>query len=518
MQSTILKQTMFRSTHSYFRSVSCPSITKSFRCTFHHCPYSHSSKNTTRGNNPTVKPPLKDIKNHQTTEKEKTNLASKVLLSNNKNASKPQVQAPNEKPDKPPNSNVKTVTTSPPHTNTKKRTIDFITPSSPNASSSPQVKKNDSQISLLPRPVAKGAPAPHPQRVNYVKLICKELETKNHPNPRSSAIEFEYNIAKDSSKSTYPAKIRNILLSIKKGEFSKEKKKDDQEKKDQKLKEVLNQKLKRFVATPSKLKWYGYPGNSFKPATIPPDLSVSCKRCSTQFRINEIDNSGKCVYHSEKIRYSETHYKCCGQAKGASSGCQTSLKHVYRLEDYDMMNAIIPFVQAPEKRGAKTLYAAAIDCEMGYTTLGYELIRATIVDWETGETVWDRTIYPMGDVIDLNTRFSGVKSLEDGITDPKSGKHYATISFKKARDEMFEYISQSTILIGHGLDNDLAVLRWMHNQIVDTAIVYSSSPHNRVSLKFLVDKYLNKNFQTGQHDSSEDARATIDVLKKNFGN
>lgn len=149
---------------------------------------------------------------------------------------------------------------------------------------------------------------------------------------------------------------------------------------------------------------------------------------------------------------------------------------------------------------------------MGYTTHGYEMIRLTVVDWTSGKTVLDRTVTPYGKVVDLNTRFSGVKSLEDGTT--VDGIHYPTISFKQARDAMFEYVSQSTIIIGHGLDNDLDVLRLIHTNIVDTSLIYPQfNPQRRSALKDLTQMYLSRKIQGGEHDSAEDAIAAMDIVK-----
>lgn len=161
------------------------------------------------------------------------------------------------------------------------------------------------------------------------------------------------------------------------------------------------------------------------------------------------------------------------------------------------------------------MYSAGIDCEMGYTNFGVELIRVTVVDWDTGKTVLDRTVFPYGEVIDLNTRFSGVSSLDDGVD--LDGVHYPTISFQKARDLLFEYISNATIIVGHGLENDLNALRLLHTRVVDTAIRYPTFNEKRKhSLKSLAHTYLGRTIQTGEHDSAEDALAAIDIVKVNI--
>lgn len=197
---------------------------------------------------------------------------------------------------------------------------------------------------------------------------------------------------------------------------------------------------------------------------------------------------------------------------GHSRGCTRCEHHVYRFTELGYLAEYVPFAFAPESKTPTTLFAAGIDCEMGYTSHGYEMIRVTVVDWATSKTVLDRTVYPYGKVIDLNTRFSGVSSLDDGIT--LNGKHYPSLTFKQARDAVFKYISRSTIIIGHGLENDLGVLRLIHTRIADTSILYPRlNPQRKESLKVLAQMYLNRKIQTGEHDSAEDAIASIDIVR-----
>lgn len=71
-------------------------------------------------------------------------------------------------------------------------------------------------------------------------------------------------------------------------------------------------------------------------------------------------------------------------------------------------------------------------------------------------------------------------------------------------------------MIGHGLENDLNVMRIIHRSIIDTAILYSKGKY-KVSLKNLAFEFLSRKIQSGEHDSSEDAIATMDVVKVKNG-
>jgi hypothetical protein len=171
---------------------------------------------------------------------------------------------------------------------------------------------------------------------------------------------------------------------------------------------------------------------------------------------------------------------------------------------------------------------------MGYTTLGMEMIRLSALSWPEGEELIDVLVRPVGEVLDLNTRFSGVSlsqfnkaipfesnteergdsTSEDGDLEPELMKVESPAA---ARKLLFDQIDQNTALIGHAVDNDLNVLRVIHPFIVDTVLLY---PHPRglparYGLKMLTNKYLQRDIQhldTG-HDSKEDAKATGELVR-----
>ena len=78
------------------------------------------------------------------------------------------------------------------------------------------------------------------------------------------------------------------------------------------------------------------------------------------------------------------------------------------------------------------------------------------------------------------------------------------------------FINADTIIVGHGLENDLRALNLIHNTVLDTAVVFPhffGLPYRR-SLKALVSSYLKKDIQESLwgHDSYEDARACIELM------
>jgi RNA exonuclease 1 len=144
---------------------------------------------------------------------------------------------------------------------------------------------------------------------------------------------------------------------------------------------------------------------------------------------------------------------------------------------------------------------------MGHTTHGLEVIRVILVA-AGGRPVYDSLIRPKHPVIDYNTRFSGISEFDFSKTETKS--------LQEVQNDLMCLINPDTILVGHGLGNDLRALRIIHSAVVDTSIIF---PHKqklpyRRSLKSLVLSILKNEIQQGSagHCSFEDASAYIDLM------
>ena len=150
----------------------------------------------------------------------------------------------------------------------------------------------------------------------------------------------------------------------------------------------------------------------------------------------------------------------------------------------------------------------AIDCEMCQTGKSTSaLTRLTLLS-STGEPELDMLVKPEHPITDYRTKFSGItpKMLE-GVT-----KNLAD-----AQQALLGKLKPDSILIGHSLDSDLAALKMTHHSIIDTTMLY---PHRhgtqlKNGLKFLAKTYLGRTIQasTEGHDSTEDARAALDLVK-----
>ncbi|EMC98979.1 hypothetical protein BAUCODRAFT_52429, partial [Baudoinia panamericana UAMH 10762] len=290
-----------------------------------------------------------------------------------------------------------------------------------------------------------------------------------------------------------------------------------------------------------------------------------CDRCMARFQVfpqrNEeglLTSNGKCRHHPMRKVYpqrskadtgpKEAFYPCCNEPVGRA-GCTVEEHHVFKASSPARLAAVMPFIFTPENESpAKDAHgnvakAVALDCEMGYTTLGFELIRLTAVSFPEGEKLIDVLVRPLGIVLDLNSRFSGV-SLESMANAVPYTHHHDAIpapqlkntlddsppppalpivnSPSAARDLLCSFITPTTPLIGHAIDNDLNVVRLCHPTIIDTIMLY---PHPRglpmrYALRMLSSKYLNRGIQLGGdkgHDSLEDARATGDLVRVKVG-
>ena len=122
----------------------------------------------------------------------------------------------------------------------------------------------------------------------------------------------------------------------------------------------------------------------------------------------------------------------------------------------------------------------AVDCEMVKTVNGVELARITLLQLTgLGQTmdedvsysvVMDEFVKPYEPVLDYVTEYSGVTAalLKDVAT-----------RLEQIQAAILCIMDEKDILIGHSLENDLLALRLIHDNVVDTAIVFRAKQGKR---------------------------------------
>lgn len=249
-------------------------------------------------------------------------------------------------------------------------------------------------------------------------------------------------------------------------------------------------------------------------------VEKQCVRCSKMF---QVDEGGKymsfdsCTYHWGKLNNVYNGkcfiniYSCC-QGDEFSEGCSQHDLHVWNGVVVGINGPYTNFLHTKHKTSKlhKHPKIYAIDCEMSYTGLGLEVTKVTVVGYD-GSLVYEHFVRPQAEIIDYNTRFSGVS--EKNFREDSN--NYIK-SLAEVQKDLINLFDADTILVGHGLDNDLRVLRLVHKNIVDTSVVFSHStgyPYRR-SLKNLTKSFLKRDIQCSDsgHSSFEDSRACLELM------
>ncbi|KAI9722631.1 MAG: hypothetical protein M1812_001562 [Candelaria pacifica] len=172
-----------------------------------------------------------------------------------------------------------------------------------------------------------------------------------------------------------------------------------------------------------------------------------------------------------------------------------------------------------------------IDCEMCQTEGGAsELTRVSVIAWDGG-IVLDKLVKPDKPIVDyltpyvlcsapfIVTPFTNMTKRFSGITKEMLDPVTTSLSDIQSRF-VKDILHPKAILVGHSLNADLKALKLTHPFVIDTSIIFQHprGPPLKSSLKWLAQRYLSKEIQQGHgmhgHDSVEDARACLDLLKQ----
>lgn len=239
-------------------------------------------------------------------------------------------------------------------------------------------------------------------------------------------------------------------------------------------------------------------------------LKKICCRCGATYSVGQTGKHSRreeCTYHYGKgVKNKvpggvETRYSCCEGVVG-TPGCQVFKLHVHDAVSLEGFVRTLP--KPASENACSGVYA--VDTEMCYTTHGLDLARVTVVN-SCLQVIYDTFVKPEHEIIDYNTRFSGVS--KDDVND-------ASPSIRDVQKTLLSFVYADTILIGHNLETDLCALKLLHGMVVDTSVVFPHRlglPH-KLTLHSLTTDYLRRIIQesVGGHDTAEDASACMELM------
>lgn len=99
--------------------------------------------------------------------------------------------------------------------------------------------------------------------------------------------------------------------------------------------------------------------------------------------------------------------------------------------------------------------AIVLDCEMVTCGDHAEVAYLSAIDFLTGEVLTDSHVQPTSKVTKWNTHWSGVSvaSMRKAHRDKK-----IIYGWQQARERLWKFANNETVLIGHALQNDLNIL------------------------------------------------------------
>ncbi|XP_048520109.1 RNA exonuclease 3 isoform X2 [Dendroctonus ponderosae] len=250
---------------------------------------------------------------------------------------------------------------------------------------------------------------------------------------------------------------------------------------------------------------------AYPAASYHPQQEHVCVRCGSKFvtQGGRYLTEGTCRFHPGKLRnrnspFGPMWYTCC-RLPQHTLGCEVGPCHVWNGPTELVVDEL--FVETEERPmyyESTTNLIFALDCEMSYTAAGLEVVKVAVLNCE-GVPIYVEYIRPLNPIVDYNTRFSGIVA-EDFINNSSK-------TLKEVQKDLKKFIFKDTVLIGHGLENDLKGLKIIHKTVVDTAFTF---PHHsgfpfKQSLKYLVQSMLGQSIQGGTtgHDPCEDARSCL---------
>ncbi|KAK4056646.1 RNA exonuclease 3 [Microbotryomycetes sp. JL221] len=307
------------------------------------------------------------------------------------------------------------------------------------------------------------------------------------------------------------------------------------------FKKLTRDKVEKFVSSKQVLETFDYvvevPDGIGGDKPTEEGNMRKCDRCGAEFIVKaqlsekllltqKVEKTA-CSYHwgrqiTEKINGTKQRVWSCCPSSDLPPPCQIG-PHVFRDSDVNVLHSRLGFLPTSifeSSTSDQIQDIVALDCELVYTTSGMSLARLTVIDIDF-KTILDVHVKPLGTVLDTNERFSGVT--EENLKQ-------ANVDGQEVRRMLTKFVNKDTIIVGHGLENDLKALRIIHLNVIDTAIIY---PHPnggswRFALRNLTKEHLGKFIQgkllkhvcfvemnqgTSGHSAAEDSIAALELLQ-----
>lgn len=163
------------------------------------------------------------------------------------------------------------------------------------------------------------------------------------------------------------------------------------------------------------------------------------------------------------------------------------------------------------------LLAASLACIVVETTTGKsEIVRLSLVDYLTGRILLDVLIEPDEPVLDWRTSITGIDA--STIAQAKA-RGEVLCGWPEAREQLFRFVDEETIVVGHCLPDVLKALHVVREVVVDSSILTTEVLQHRadapVALPDLCDGLLGRQIRNTTpvlHDALEDAFAAREIV------
>lgn len=152
----------------------------------------------------------------------------------------------------------------------------------------------------------------------------------------------------------------------------------------------------------------------------------------------------------------------------------------------------------------------SIDCEFIATTRSSKELASIAAIDGTRQVLLHSLVRPKGRVTNYKTQVTGLTE--------KDFKRFLTIPYESARRELIRMLKArpGAILVGHGLSNDLSVLKIDYRPVIDTSLLFQWRNMGTLlpGLKDLHGRLIGGEFrEEGHHSPVEDAIASLDLAE-----